>query len=44
MQDYFTDQELTDFGVRDKRHGQNRGGLWSYHLASADGTSAITGQ
>ena len=42
LQDFGGDQTSTRFKVIDKRYGQNRGGLWSYHLQSDDMKSKLT--
>jgi len=36
------DQTDTNYEVVDKRYGQNRGGLWSYHFQSGDMKSKLT--
>jgi len=36
LRDFGSDQTSTRYTVVDKRYGQNRSGLWSYHLQTAD--------
>lgn len=42
LQDFGADPPNTNYDILDKRYGQNRGGLWSYHLATDDRKSRLT--
>jgi len=42
LQDFSDDQTSSNYKVVDKRYGQNRSGLWSYHLQSDDMKSRLT--
>jgi hypothetical protein len=41
LEDFAADQPNTEYVILEKCYGQNRSGLWSYHLATQDKTSAL---